>query len=187
MECSLWNSSYTCTIIICAGSCYVCFIFSSPWSLLLPFSSFFFFFLLLPSLSLNSPLPLYLPFPYSSSSSPPPLLLFFPFSGAHPTSRVDVEDGRIPLDISIYAYPRYRFNDMNTSATPAIAFIAVIHSLLSTSANASFKLFNLPHWIQRDTQRVKQQMTPPLTNNTPVFLPGTAPRSFWNGLTVLTN
>ena len=55
---------------------------------------------------------------------------------------------------------------MNTSATPAIAFTAVIHNPLSTSANASF-LFNLPLGIEPDTQRVKPQMTPPLTKSTP--------------------
>ena len=81
-------------------------------------------------------------------------------------SRLDVQDGRLPLDISIHAYPRYRFDDMNTSATPAIAFTAVIHNPLSTSVNASF-LFNLPLGIEPDTQRVKPQMTPPLTKSTP--------------------
>ena len=105
----------------------------------------------------------------SASSTPSPLLLlplFLHFSGAHPTSKLDVKDGRLPLDISIHAYPRYRFNDMNTSATPAIAFTAVIHNPLSTSANASF-LFNLPLGIEPDTQRVKPQMTPPETKSTP--------------------
>ena len=90
----------------------------------------------------------------SSASSTPPLLLLpllLPFSGAHPTTRLDVNDGRLPLDISIHAYPRYRFNDMNTSATPAIAFTAVIHNPLSTNASASF-LFNLPLGIEPDTQ-----------------------------------
>ena len=55
---------------------------------------------------------------------------------------------------------------MNTSATPAIAFTAVIHNPLSTSANASF-LFNLPLGIEPDTQRVEQQMKPPQTKSTP--------------------
>ena len=132
-----------------------------------PTPSLFFFrlFLLLPFSSFSSsPPPASSPFP----PSPLPLLLplLLPFSGAHPTSRLDVEDSRLPLDISIHAYPRYRFNDMNTSATPAIAFTAVVHNPLSTSANASF-LFNLPLGIEPDTQRVKPKMTPPQTESTP--------------------
>ena len=55
---------------------------------------------------------------------------------------------------------------MNTSATPAIAFTAVIHNPLSMSVNASF-LFNLPLGIEPDTQRVEQQMTPTLTKSIP--------------------
>ena len=98
-----------------------------------------------------------LPIPFSSS----PII-----AGAHPTSRLDVEDHRLPLDISVHAYSRYKFNDMNTSAIPAVAFTAVIHNPLSTSANASF-LFNLPLGIEPNTQRVKPQMTPSPTESTP--------------------
>ena len=87
-------------------------------------------------------------------------------AGTHPTSRLDVEDHRLPLDISVHAYSRYKVNDMNTSATPAVAFTAVIHNPLSTSADASF-LFNLPLGIEPNTQRVEPQMTPPLTESTP--------------------
>ena len=80
-------------------------------------------------------------------------------------SRLDVEDSKLPLDISVFAYPRYRFNDMNTSATPAVAFTAVIHNPLSKSVNASF-LFNLPLGMEPNTQRVEPQMTPPSTKST---------------------
>ena len=122
-------------------------------------------------------------------SSPPPLLLLLHFllllflllllptsssiifAGTHPISRLDIEDSRLPLDISIHAYSRYRFNDMNVSAIPAIAFTAVIHNPLSTSVNASF-LFSLPLGIEPNTQRVKPQMTPPLTKSTPSSILG---------------
>ena len=86
-------------------------------------------------------------------------------------SRLDVGDNKLPVDISIYAYPRYRLNDMNTSATPAVAFTTVIHNPLSKSVNASF-LFNLPLGMEPNTQRVQSQMTPPSTMSIPYSLLG---------------
>ena len=85
--------------------------------------------------------------------------------GAHPISRLDVIDSRIPIDISVYAYPRYRFNDMNTSATPAVAFTAVIRNSLSESVDASF-LFNLPLGMEPHTLRLQEQMSPSPRNST---------------------
>ena len=110
----------------------------------------------MPSKSTSPPPPLF--YPSSSSSS-------FIITGAHPMSRLDVGNNKLPLDVSVYAYPRYRLNDMNTSATPAVAFTAVIHNPLSKSVNASF-LFNLPLGMEPNTQRVQPQMTPPSTRST---------------------
>ena len=62
---------------------------------------------------------------------PPPSHPSCTLIGAHPISKLDVMDSKLSTDISVYAYPCYRFNDMNTSATPAVAFTAVIHNSLS--------------------------------------------------------
>ena len=47
---------------------------------------------------------------------------------------------------------------MNSSATPAVAFTAVMENPLDEEVTASF-MFNLPLGIEPHTQRVAQQMT----------------------------
>ncbi len=78
-------------------------------------------------------------------------------SGTHSVSRLDVLDSRLPVDVSVYAYPWYRHNDMNRSATPAVAFTAVMKNPLKENVTASF-MFNLPLGIEPRTQRFAQQM-----------------------------
>ena len=93
---------------------------------------------------------------------PPPSHPSCTIIGAHPISKLDVMDSTLQTDISVYAYPRYRFNDMNTSATPAVAFTAVIHNSLSETVSTSI-LFNLPLGMEAHTQRFAEQMSPSLT------------------------
>ena len=65
-------------------------------------------------------------------------------TGSHPVSKLTVEDTDLPIDVDVYAYSRYKHNDLNTSALPAVAFTAVLHNPSSTqSYNASF-MINLP-------------------------------------------
>ncbi len=80
-----------------------------------------------------------------------------PTAGTHPVSRLDVRDSRLPVDVSVYAYPWYRHNDMNRSATPAVAFTAVMKNPLKENVTASF-MFNLPLGIEPRTKRFAQQM-----------------------------
>ena len=67
------------------------------------------------------------------------------YTGSHPVAKLTVEDPRLPIDVSIYAYSRYKFNDMNTSATPAVAFTAVFDNSHpgAKELTASF-MINLP-------------------------------------------
>ena len=55
---------------------------------------------------------------------------------------------------------------MNTSATPAVAFTAVINNPLNESVNASL-LFNLPLGVEPNTQRVESQMASPIIPSSP--------------------
>lgn len=74
-------------------------------------------------------------------------------------SKLSVVDKRLPVDVSVYAYSRYKHNDMNQSATPAVAFTALIKNRLSENVTASF-MFNLPLGIEPHTQRQAHQMSP---------------------------
>ncbi len=87
------------------------------------------------------------------------ILCTHPNAGAHPISKLDVLDPRFPLDVSVYAYPWYKHNDMNRSATPAVAFTAVMTNPLKETVMASF-MFNLPLGIEPRTQRFAHQMAP---------------------------
>ena len=59
-------------------------------------------------------------------------------------SKLTVSDPELPVDMSVFVYHWYKHNDMNTSATPAVAFTAVLtNPNTNTSYNASF-LMNLP-------------------------------------------
>ena len=59
-------------------------------------------------------------------------------------SKLTVSDPELPVDMSVFVYHWYKHNDMNTSATPAVAFTAVLtNPSTTTSYNASF-LMNLP-------------------------------------------
>ncbi len=55
---------------------------------------------------------------------------------------------------------------MNTSATPAVAFTAVVHNPLNENVNASL-LFNLPLGVEPNTQRVESQMASPIIQSNP--------------------
>ena len=55
---------------------------------------------------------------------------------------------------------------MNTSATPAVAFTAVVHNPLNKNVNASL-LFNLPLGMEPNTQRVESQMASPIIQSSP--------------------
>ena len=77
--------------------------------------------------------------------------------GAYPVSKLSVIDSRLPLDVDVYAYSRYKHSDMNRSATPAVAITAVVKNHLSVNVTASF-MFNLPLGIEPHTQRLAQQM-----------------------------
>ena len=83
--------------------------------------------------------------------------MFCPHTGTYPVSKLTVIDNRLPVDVSVYAYSRYKHNDMNRSATPAVAFTAVIKNPLSTNVTTSF-MFNLPLGIEPRTQRSATQM-----------------------------
>ena len=74
-------------------------------------------------------------------------------------SKLSVIDDRLPVDVDVYAYSRYKHNDMNQSATPAVAFTALIKNHLSENVTTSF-MFNLPLGIEPHTQRMAQQMAP---------------------------
>ena len=81
-------------------------------------------------------------------------------------------DNRLPIDVSVYGYSRYKHNDMNQSATPAIAFTAVIKNNLNMNVTTSF-MFNLPLGIEPHTQRMAQKMPQPgnqQNNQSPVSL-----------------
>ena len=58
-------------------------------------------------------------------------------------TKLTVKDTRVPIEASIYAYPWYKHNDMNASATPAVAFTAVLHNPLEDEVTSSF-MINLP-------------------------------------------
>ncbi len=79
-------------------------------------------------------------------------------AGSHPVSKLTVRDTRVPIEVSVYAYPWYKHNDMNMSATPAVAFTTVLHNPLNTEVNASF-MFNLPIGMEPNTRRVAKQMS----------------------------
>eukprot|EP00731_Ephydatia_muelleri_P017942 Em0010g1040a len=81
------------------------------------------------------------------------------YQGAHPMSKLVVMDSRLPVTATIYAYSRYKVGDMNTSATPAVAFTAVLENPLNENITASF-MFNFPHGIEPHTQRSFEQMPP---------------------------
>lgn len=72
-------------------------------------------------------------------------------------SKLSVVDTRLPVDVSVYAYSRYKHNDMTLSATPAIAFTALIKNPHIETVTTSF-MFNLPLGIEPHTQRMAQQM-----------------------------
>ena len=74
-------------------------------------------------------------------------------------SKLVVMDNRLPVTATIYAYSRYKVGDMNTSATPAVAFTAVLVNPLNENITASF-MFNFPHGIEPHTQRPYHQLTP---------------------------
>ena len=120
-------------------------------------------------------------FSFCSSSHcppPPPSHPSCTIIGAHPISKLDVMDSQLSTDISVYAYPRYRFNDMNTSATPAVAFTAVIHNSLSETVSTSI-LFNLPLGMEAHAQRFVEQMSPSITYyQNPSVKQFTAPTAF---------
>lgn len=73
-------------------------------------------------------------------------------------SKLIVRDPRVPIEVSVYAYPWYQHNDMNTSATPAVAFTTVLHNPLDAVVTTSFML-NLPIGIEPHTQRFQPQMS----------------------------
>lgn len=72
-----------------------------------------------------------------------PVMTIDGFTGSFPVSVLEVDDPRLPVDVAVYAYSSYKHNDMNTSATPAVAFTAVLRNTQSRDVNASFML-NLP-------------------------------------------
>ena len=88
-----------------------------------------------------------------------PFNAHLPTAGAHPMSKLVVMDSRLPVTATIYAYSRYKVGDMNTSATPAVAFTAVLENPLNENVTASF-MFNFPHGIEPHTQRSFEQMPP---------------------------
>ena len=88
-----------------------------------------------------------------------PFNAHLPTAGAHPMSKLVVMDSRLPVTATIYAYSRYKVGDMNTSATPAVAFTAVLENPLNENVTASF-MFNFPHGIEPHTQRTVPQMSP---------------------------
>ena len=73
-------------------------------------------------------------------------------------SKLVVMDNRLPVTATIYAYSRYKVGDMNTSATPAVAFTAVLVNPLNEKITASF-MFNFPHGIEPHTQRITPQIS----------------------------
>ena len=73
-------------------------------------------------------------------------------------SKLSVVDNRLPVDVSVYAYSRYKHNDMDRSATPAVAFTALIKNRRSENVTASL-MFNLPLGIEPRTQRMAHQMS----------------------------
>ena len=73
-------------------------------------------------------------------------------------SKLSVVDNRLPVDVSVYAYSRYKHNDMDRSATPAVAFTALIKNRRSENVTASL-MFNLPLGIEPRTQRMARQMS----------------------------
>ncbi len=79
-------------------------------------------------------------------------------------SKLSVVDNRLPIDVTVYAYSRYKHNDMNQSATPAVAFTARIKNHLSESVTTSF-MFNLPLGIEPHTQRMARQMSQNVSTN----------------------
>ena len=79
-------------------------------------------------------------------------------TGAHPMSKLVVMDSRFPVTATVYAYSRYKVGDMNTSATPAVAFTAILENPLNETLTASF-MFNFPHGIEPHTQRAFPQMS----------------------------
>ena len=58
-------------------------------------------------------------------------------------SKLTVQDPRVPIKASVYAYSWYKHNDMNASATPAVALTAVLNNPLEDEVTASF-MMNLP-------------------------------------------
>ncbi|XP_064405275.1 uncharacterized protein LOC135350425 [Halichondria panicea] len=85
------------------------------------------------------------------------------YRGAYPVSKLLVNDPRLPVDMSVYAYSWYKHSDMNISATPAVAFTAVFRNTLTEDVNASFML-NLPIGLEHRTQRVADQFSPNLNS-----------------------
>lgn len=73
-------------------------------------------------------------------------------------SKLSVVDNRLPVDVSVFAYSRYKHNDMNQSATPAVAFTALIKNHHNENVTTSF-MFNLPLGIEPHTQRSARQMS----------------------------
>jgi hypothetical protein len=102
---------------------------------------------------------------------------FSPTSGAYPVSKLSVIDNRLPVHVDVYAYSRFKHNNMNQSATPAVAFTAVIKNHLNENVTASF-MFNLPLGLEPHTQRMARQMSQNVsTSSNPDYLSAKAQTS----------
>ena len=65
---------------------------------------------------------------------------------------------RLPVTATVYAYSWYKVGDMNTSATPTVAFTTILENPLNETLTASF-MFNFPHGIEPHTQRAFPQLS----------------------------
>ena len=81
--------------------------------------------------------------------------------GAYPVSKLKPIDNRLPIDVSVYAYSSYRFNRMNESALPAVAFTAVLENPLEKDVKASVML-NIPAGVVENMRHYVAPMGPPI-------------------------
>jgi len=74
------------------------------------------------------------------------------YHGSPPTSKLDIEDSSLPVEVTLYGYSTLKVNDLNTSHRPAIAFSLNLHNPQAVPITTSF-MFNLPISIEQDTSR----------------------------------
>ncbi|XP_023931770.1 uncharacterized protein LOC106167159 [Lingula anatina] len=75
------------------------------------------------------------------------------YQGSHPVSRLEVQDSCVPVEAALYGYSTYYVNNLNKSATPAIAFTLVMKNPSKTNKVDAAFMLNLPLGIEKMQDR----------------------------------